>query len=586
MLLVTLDTTRADHLGPYGYSRTRTPTLNRLASEGTVFERAYSPAPETLPAHSALMTGLYPPSHGVRINLNFRLPPEATTLAEIFRDRGFETAAITAASVLDQQYGLDQGFEVYRDPPHGQGLQELPAEEITRRALDWARQVGDRPFFAWVHYYDPHSPFEPRSPFEAAEGTPPESLELYDLEIDYMDHWLGRLLDGFDAEGLLDGTLIVVAGDHGESLGEHGETYHTLFVYDATQHVPLLFKGPRIPAGHRETSMVSLVDVFATVLALFDIDGPEETSAITLPGLGLPSVETDGPPRGIYSETMAPPLRHGWAALQAVRWGNWLYIRAPREELYDLVSDPGQLNNLASTEEERLREIRRVLGFELRAMPDLGLEEAAGFQPGEAEKERLESLGYLSASRDDAIDDAMEGSDPKDMVDVAEAYQLARLAVRLGRQQTARELLEFVVGIDPMNAGAWHLYAEVLFGMGEYEAAKRGIETALEHQPSNWRSLLVLAAVEQRMGRSGAAEWHLSLALNKTPVPAEVWRQIGRLRLSMHDWERARSAYEKILELRPGDHRAAFVIERLKLGELEAFGETDIEVLGRGLGPG
>ena len=571
MILITLDTTRADHLGPYGYPSAKTPTLDRLAAEGTLYARAYSPAPETLPAHTSMMTGLYPPSHGVRLNLNFRLPAAAVTLAESLQERGFRTAAVAASGVLDARYGLDQGFEIYESPPLQTETPEWSAEEITTRALSATEGFGQERFFLWAHYYDPHSPFEPRAPFEAPEGATPESTELYDLEIGYMDLWIGKLLEGLESRGQLDATAVVVAGDHGESLGEHGETYHTLFVYEATQHVPLIIRAPGLPAGKSVDNLVASVDLFATVLALAGMEPPPGTSSQLLPGLGL-EARAAPPRREAYSESMAPPLRFGWAGLQAVRARNWLYIRAPTEELYDLTADPAQQINLAYTDKELLGNMRGLLQSALDEMPATVWEERAAPKMGENELRALEALGYLGASRRASSDVPLEGSDPKDMVEVAEAYQLAKLARRLNRPETAEELLRFVVAADPENFGGWQLYGQVLFNLGRLDESASALERALSLRPSDWQVLLLLAATERDLGAAGAAEWHLQEALRFSPFPAEVWRGLARLRIALRDWEGAAEAYGKVLEHEPQDERAAWALQKL---ETQGFVDPD-----------
>ena len=563
LLLITLDTTRADHLGPYGYASAQTPTLDALAAEGVVFEQAYSAVPETLPSHTTMLTGLYPPSHGVRLNLNFKVPDALTTLAEVVEAEGFNTAAIVSAGVLDDRFNLNQGFASYQDPPRRGQLPELSAEVVTTRALEAAEDFDGGRFLLWAHYYDPHSPFEPRAPFEAPEDAEPESVELYDLEIAYMDHWLGKLLEGLDERGLMEGTAVMVVGDHGESLGEHGETYHTLYIYDATQHVPLLIRAPGIEAGLRISQAVSTVDVFATALGLLGFDPPQNVSSRVLPAIGLGESEQELRRRPIFSESMAPPLRYGWAGLQGIRLDHWLYIRAPREELYDLTADPGQEVNLAWAESEELTGMRQLLTRALESMPAEISAVDAGFDPGAEEMAELESLGYLGATADPAdLSQPLEGEDPKDMVEVAEAYQLARLARRLRRLDTAEELLYFVVTADPANNSGWADYGEVLMDQRRFEEARDALEKAVSLRKAG-RTLILLGSAERQLGNHGAAQWYLDDALRISPFPGEVWREIARLRLSLQDPEGAMEAYRQVLEHQPGDERATWALAQL-----------------------
>jgi arylsulfatase A-like enzyme/Tfp pilus assembly protein PilF len=565
LLLITLDTTRADRLGPWGYEEARTPTIDRLATEGTLYERAYAPAPETLPAHASLFTGLYPPSHGVRLNLSYRLPEPAQTLAELVRQRGFFNAAVISAGVLDRQYGLNQGFVVYDDMSEGP-RRERRAEAVTERALEVLAGQEEERFFLWVHYYDPHDPYDPPEPFAGPDDAPPVDPRLYDLEIAYTDHWIGRLLDELEARSALEETLIVLVADHGESLGDHGESAHTLFIYDSTIHVPLILVGPGIEAGQRVYEPVPSIDIFATLTKIFGLTPPENSSR-PLPGLGLEPSGSDGPdriPRVVYSESMTPPLRYGWNVLQAARSDKWLYIRAPREELYPLDgTTPAQQANVAELHPDVLQNHRRLLGRTLSQMSEPAFASESGHSASEAEQERLAALGYLGTSSA-APKDAGRGKDPKDMVEVAEAIQLGHLALRLGRLEQAEELLTFAAAADRENFGARLYLGQVYLQMEDYEKARDVFQRAADLQLEQWRVQIGLASAEEGLGNVGTAVHHLETALASSPFPAEVWRRLGRLRLAHQEWERAAEAYRELLRLQPDDERAQDVLRQLE----------------------
>ena len=485
------------------------------------------------------------------------------TLAEILAARGFDTAAVVAAGVLDARYGVAQGFANFDDPPEGQGTPERSAEEITELALATVDGFdGDR-YFLWAHYYDPHSPFDPKPPYEAPPETAPESTELYDLEVAYMDHWIGRLLDGLERRGRLDRTAVVVVADHGESLGQHGETYHTLFVYDATQHVPLIVRLPNRKIPTRIDEPVSTIDVFATALELLGVDAPDGTSSRPLPGLGL---ERDGRIAAVFSESMAPALRFGWAGLQAARDGRWLYIRAPREELYDLVEDPRQEVDLASLRPNELRRARKLLANLLEAMP---AELAGAGASVDAEPEalaELEALGYLSASdAASAIETPLEGEDPKDMIEVAEAYQLARFAMRLDRFETAERLLHFVVSVDPANVAGWTDYGDVLLHLDRPGDAREALESAVALRRGG-RTLTLLASAERRLGEFEGARRRLEEALSTTGFPGRVWEEIAQLRYETGDIGGTIEAYRRVLEHEPNNATATQALTALETG--------------------
>jgi arylsulfatase A-like enzyme len=565
LLLITLDTTRADRLGAWGYEEARTPTIDRLATEGTLYERAYAPAPETLPVHASLFTGLYPPSHGVRLNLSYRLPEPAQTLAELVRQQGFFTAAVISAAVLDQQYGLGQGFEVYDDMSES-SRRERRAEAVTDRALEVLAGQEEERFFLWVHYYDPHDPYDPPEPFAGPEDAPPVDPRLYDLEIAYTDHWIGRLLDELEARSALEETLIVLVADHGESLGDHGESAHTLFIYDSTIHVPLILVGPGIEAGQRVSEPVPSIDIFATLTGIFGLTPPENSSR-PLPGLGLEPNDSEEPnrmPRVAYSESMTPPLRYGWNVLQAARSDKWLYIRAPREELYPLDgTTPAQQANVAQLHPEVLQNHRRLLGRTLNDMSNPAFATESGHSASEAEQERLAALGYLGTSSA-APKDAGQGKDPKDMVEVAEAIQLGHLALRLGRLEQAEELLTFAATADRENFGARLYLGQVYLQMRDFERAREVFERAADLQLEHWQVEIGLAGSEEGLGNVERAAHHLQTALASSPFPAEVWRRLGRLRLASQEWDRAADAYSELLRLEPDDERAQDVLRQLE----------------------
>jgi arylsulfatase A-like enzyme/cytochrome c-type biogenesis protein CcmH/NrfG len=576
LIVITLDTTRADRLGAYGHPEAQTPNLDRLAARGTLYERAYATVPETLPSHASIFTGLYPPSHGVRLNLNYHLPDEAVTLAELLGGRGLRTTAVCAADVLDRRFGLAQGFQIYDAPEipiAGGDDGEWSAEEITTKALAHMRGWEEQPYFLWAHYYDPHAPFEPLPPFAAPEGAEPESPELYDLEIAFADHWIGVLLDRLDARGGLDDTLIVVVGDHGESLGEHGESYHMLFVYDATIHVPLIVAGPGAPAGRRVADVVSTVEVFSTILASFGVDPPPSSSRM-LPGLELGPAAA---PQKLlaYSDSMTPPLRFGWSSLEALRTEDWLYIRAPDEELYRLDgSDPGQEINLFRAEPETASELRALLQETVREMPVTGFGDRTGRVATDEEVRALAALGYVAGDENEPPEVA--GADPKDLVEVAEAYQLARLARRKGRLDVALDLLDWAATVDPGNMAVVVDLGRTLYRAGRHAAAVdafsrvRGVVRSV-----SWLVLVDAAAAHEALGQTAAADAAFADALEECPRPAEAWNRLGRLRVLRGDREEAERAFRTVLELYPEDAFAPRALERLARRAEDAAGGQD-----------
>src|SRR5258708_4039235 len=358
ILLITLDTTRADHIGAYGDARARTSRLDRLAAAGVLFERAVSAAPITLPAHASLLTGRYPFAHGVRDNGNFSLTDRMATLATALHDSGYRTGAFVSAFVLDRRFGLARGFDRYDDTLERANTRDAEVERRGDRtaaaAAEWIASASGQPFFAWVHLYDPHDPYDPPEPFRSAFADRP-----YDGEIAFDDEVIGRLLDRLDALDVRHSTIVAVVGDHGESLGEHEEATHSPFVDEATLRVPLIiaFRG-RLPSGRRVAPLVRTVDVAPTLLALAGrpplagIDG--ETLALLIEG------RSSGE-RPAYSESYFPWFSMHWAPLRSVQDGRWKYIDAPEPELYDLTNDARERTNLAAREPARAAALRRGL---------------------------------------------------------------------------------------------------------------------------------------------------------------------------------------------------------------------------------
>lgn len=405
VLLISLDTTRADHLGCYGHGESRTPNIDALSAEGVRFTQCTSVAPTTLPSHASLLTGMYPFMHGARVNGQFFLHPDNASLAEILQSAGFATGAVVGAMVLNREYGLKQGFEVYDDPreaqarrakPGGPPIQERPASDISDRAVQFLRANRDRRFFLFLHYFDPHKPLQPPEPFRSAFADP------YLGEIAYVDQQIGRVRRELEALGLLDRTLIVLTADHGEGRGEHGEENHGLFVYDTTLRIPLIARLPGIvPAGRTIDAQVRLIDVAPTILRWVGIEAPEGMQGEALQPLIEGADRTD---RVAYAETLAPRFDYGYAPLRALRAEGWKYILGPEPELYDLRSDPKELTNVHAAHPERAAEMRRRLAGLLSAAKGAIDPDSARRAAGPEERRGLQGLGYAGSA------DADEGA--------------------------------------------------------------------------------------------------------------------------------------------------------------------------------
>ena len=401
LLLVTLDTMRADRLSVYGFAGVQMPALERIAREGTVFEEAFAAVPLTLPSHSSMMTGLYPPRLTVRDNAGSPLSNEFTTLAELLRAHGLSTAAFVASSVVAPGRGLEQGFDRYSlgESNRCPGMPvRRRANEVVDEALTWLREHDSKPFFTWVHLFDTHRPYDLPPPFKDQHFDP------YIAAIQYEDSQIARLLAHLQSRGLLDTTLIVVIGDHGESLGGHGEDAHGIFVYQEALRVPFLMRGPGV-ATRRPARTARVVDVMPTVLDGFGVP------VHGIDGVSLHRTEQDAAPE-VYAESMYP-LRFGWAPLRTLRADRYKFIAAPRAELYDLTTDPAEERNVIDEHPKVAEAMRRRLqSFDSEEAPAAAGEALTD----RAVSELLASLGYIGSSDSSQAARPGRGADPKDHI--------------------------------------------------------------------------------------------------------------------------------------------------------------------------
>ncbi|MFH0946878.1 MAG: sulfatase, partial [Planctomycetota bacterium] len=419
LLLVTLDTTRADRIGCYGNQEIETPTLDGIADDGALFSAATAVAPTTLPAHASILTGLYPAHHGVRANGLFRLEDSHETLAERLRSEGFRTGAVVSAFVLASQFGLSQGFEQYEDDlsdaddPAERHYRARGADRTTDRAINWVRAVAQERFFLWVHYFDPHHDYSPPSPFaEKYAGN------LYDGEIAYVDSELKRLLASLDDLGLSERCLVVVVGDHGEGLGQHHEYTHAYLTYDSTLRVPLLMRcGSRLGGGVHCSRPVSQVDVMPTVLSLLGVRAGQ-------PGDGTSLTEVQPEARPVFFESLAGALDYGWEPLIGARSGGTKCIRSSSPELYDLLHDPWEENNLHSSEPAKAAEMEALLAGLFGPELELATRVTPTVHPSPGDLEDLQALGYLGGGAGNAAA-SPSAAPPQEMIQLLNRGELA-----------------------------------------------------------------------------------------------------------------------------------------------------------------
>jgi arylsulfatase A-like enzyme/Flp pilus assembly protein TadD len=548
VVVITLDTTRADRLGCYGYPAAQTPHIDALAREGVLFEHATATVPLTFPSHSSIFTGLVPPHHGVRDNGGFFLEDGKVTLAERLKDAGWATGAFVAAYVLESRWGLAQGFDEYSDRFQlskykvvSLGSVQKRGDEVMDDALRWMEGVRDRKFFAWVHLYDPHGPYDPPERFASRFPGQP-----YNGELAYTDHVVGRLTAWLRERGLMDRTVVVLTADHGESLGDHGENAHAYFIYGATTHVPLIVRTPWGRRG-RSAAQVSGVDVMPTVLDLVglppqpDIDGRSLARAVLDPPAPLDHVA--------YSETYFPRYHFGWQHLRSLRDGRYAYIDAPEPELYDLAADPGETRNIFKAYSQRAEGLRVALEELGRARAD----SAPARQTMDPETlQRLAALGYVGNVID--VDPHAVLPDPKAKLKLFQAMGAAKNLGQDGRYEEAVARMREVVAEDPNIIDAHLTMGNWLARLKRGDEAAAAFKRALALKPDDDIALGNLARVYLARGREKDALDALEVyrtALRLNPKSPQSWYQLATIYLDLGRYEDAVATFKEALSANP-----------------------------------
>lgn len=533
VVLVSVDTLRPDRLGCYGYRGATSPNVDRLAREGVTFEDVIASVPLTLPSHASMLTGLYPVSHGIRDNGTFSLRPGFVTMAEVFSDAGYSTAAFIGAFVLDSRYGLNQGFQVYNDDlSEGRqlsafGYSERTADAVTRAATAWLDTTPE-PFFAFLHYYDPHTPYE-----APAEFRNRHVLSAYDAEVAFTDQEVGCFLDELNARGLTERTLIVFVSDHGEGLGDHGEATHGYLVYEPTLQVPWVMRFPEMSGlgdaamrGRRIDYPVRLVDLMPTITEAAGLGTSADMDGRSV----LPLVRGESlPPEFTYFETLYPYFAYRWSPLRGVRFNEWKYILGPAQELYNLASDRGEMKDLAAAEAERAGELNKALKEFLRTEAEAGA--AGGARLSAEEARRLSALGYISRSRSDLPDPRdIEGAHPAEMIRYIDEYMgPGEEAYNRGDLETALREFTALTRVDPGNPEA-HLHrGQVLLDMGAYEEAERTYRRTIEIDSTSSTAYFHLGNIAQARGRLTEAMDFYEEALRLLPGSPEALANIGSI---------------------------------------------------------
>jgi len=552
VLLITVDTLRADHLGSYGFSQAETPSMDRLASDGVLFERAETSAPITLPAHVSILTGTYPAFHGVRNNGVYRLGPRAVTLAEVLQEHGYKTGAVISGYPLVTRFGLSQGFESYDDhlPPEKTrqiGYRERRAEEVSRLGVAWLNSAANQRFFLWLHYFDPHAPYAPPSPF--AERFP---LNPYDGEVAYVDHAIGEVLDSLASLNLLDKTLVVLVADHGEGLGDHGEATHGVFLYESTLRVPLILSLPGpLPRGRRVSTPVRTIDLMPTILRLLDLPQPDD-----LQGTSLLPLTSRRPPDLLLkslSESVLPRENFGWSELSALRIGDWKYILAPRQELYDLRTDPNEKNNLAGQREGDTVRMREEIHKLMQDAASSGAPIAYRQELDETAREKLRSLGYLWAPGP-AAGQALP--DPKDRIAMLDTLDAARELYARGEFVQAIGKYDQLLASDPGNLTALFHRGNAKVEIGNFPGAAADFEAVLSQRPRSPEVLLNLGSALLGEGLLNESSRIFRQVIDLDPDSDKAYTGLGKALALQGKPREAAEMFHKALSFNPASREA------------------------------
>ena len=561
VILITLDTVRADRMGFLGSKRGLTPHLDALAGQSVVFERAYSQAPITPVSHATILTGTYPQYHGIR-NFGDRLPPSIPFLPEILHAEGYHTGAFVGSIILDPKNGFasgfERGFDVYNAGFHRQKTGQRREASMQRRGevtlgyvLEWLGQQKSGPFFLWFHLWDAHDPYNPPEPFRSRFSNAP-----YNAGIAYVDDTVGKLLDYLRSQGLYDNALIAVAADHGESLGDHGELTHSIFLYDATIHVPLLLKlpGNRF-GGQRVNAVASLVDLAPTVLEGLGQTPPSAMQGHSLfPLIGNPHPEN----RPSLSTGDHSERSFGWSALVSLRIGNQLYVHAPSPELYDLASDPDEKTNLYLSHRATAARLAVQLDSFVRHI-STGAPQALQDGLDEKSREKLSSLGYVASAK--AV--PVSRIDPKDRIEVANDMHDASLAIEEGKEATVIPLLLRVVAKDPQIQAAQYYLGIAYSRKGEFAKAILPLRKAIELRPDALMAQYELAICLYETGDLKTAAAHFEILVENRPDWIDARYSMASIYARTGRPQEAAKNLLVVLQQEPDHYRANLLLGRM-----------------------
>jgi arylsulfatase A-like enzyme/predicted Zn-dependent protease len=549
VILITLDTTRADRLGCYGFPNVETPAINGLASRGIRFDRCYAQTPLTLPSHTSIMTGTLPVFHGVRDNGGFLVPQQLKTMAELFKDKGFATGAFIAAYVLDSKWGLNQGFDTYFDKFDlskfkriSLGTVQRPANEVLDEALPWLEKQKGGKFFTWIHLYDPHTPYEPPPPYDKLYAGHP-----YLGEIAFTDSQVGRVWQFLEANDLARSTFLVVAGDHGESLWEHEEAAHGFFVYQGAIHVPLIFVTPFARFQGRSSARVStLTDILPTVCDLAGLPIPAEVQGRSLvPFFDRPKRE-DG--ALAYSETYYPRFHYGWSELKAVQSAKHKLILAPVPELYDLIEDPREQKNLVYLRKDVYEKLKAEAEAFIAASGRNAYETDYS-KIDEETREKLAALGYIGSFADPAKLKGKTLGNPKEKIVVFNELSRAREMGLAGKPDEAIAIIQKIISSDPDIVDAYFSIGNICFQNQRFKEALGFFKQVLGRKPDDSFAVINVILSHEAMGEFDEAEKFALDYMAKGFEEPQIYFMLGNMSFLRKQYDKSVTYLDKALSL-------------------------------------
>lgn len=560
LLIFTLDTTRSDHIGCYGYPSINTPNIDFVANEGILFQNATSQSPLTLPSHSSIFTGTYPPFHGVKDNGGFYLEEDKVTLAELLQAKGWVTGAFVGAFVLDSRWGLDQGFDHYYDnfdfaKYKRIGLASVQREggEVIKAFFEWFDKNSNERFFSWIHFYDPHTPYDPPEPFKSQYENQP--FGSYDGEIAYVDFLIGKVLDSLREKKLLDKTIIVIVGDHGESLGEHNESAHGFFIYDATVSVPMIIRIPSASLqGKTISSQVQNVDIMPTLCEILDLPISENVQGQSL--LPLILGRKMKKERMAYSETYYPRYHYGWSDLKSLRTSKYKYILAPRPELYDLDLDPHEQENIY----EQNRPLAEKFAQELKALEEKiaqeGIEDKGPQKLDDETREKLMALGYIGGfTSDSKLKQTGNLADPKDKIILFNRIKMAEGASSNREYDKALKLLDQVISEDPGIMEARQVRANIFLQLERVEETIEECKEALKIDPEYSAAIFTMAQAYKKQKKYDEAIAGFDRIVQIDSRDPKPHANLGAIYTEIKEYDNAIAHLEQAIAIDP-EHNA------------------------------